>query len=273
MKKMTKKLSTKYVKLNKSRLRQDGDLKSEEEGGELFQENYSPKVEESNETKETPIVTKIVKSMHRKLTLKEKPNKKNIQVDGHDDQLEVPVRNMNRGDMDQLVGSVRHGHMDHLEDLIKGRDRTDHVEGSTRNGARDRVVDQLEGSSKNGQKYQLEDVTSKPSCYVDQSEGLVESPCEFASKKDYLDWIEYVEGSSHHCFVRSENPERPYRKDDMNHDQTSAGASEGSIEGRNDEIMLLKSSKYTKNEKFEDLKRYKKGKGSKVKDSLKRQMV
>ncbi|CAN6818727.1 hypothetical protein Bca4012_003937 [Brassica carinata] len=272
MKKITKKLSTKYVKLNKSRLQQDGSMKSEEDGGELFQENHSPKIEESNEKKETPIVTKIMESMHRKLTLKEKSNKKNIHVDGQDDQLEGSVRNMNRGDNDQHVGSVRHGHMDHLEDLIKGRDRTDHVEGSTRNGARDRV-DQLEGSSKNGQKSQLEDVTTKLSCHVDQSEGSTKSPSGFASKKDYLDWIEYVEGSSQHNFDRSENHERPYSKDDIDHNQISIGMSEGSIEGNNDETMLLKSSKYRKHEKFEDLKGYKKGKGSKVKDSSKRQMV
>ncbi|CAN7010444.1 hypothetical protein IGI04_011722 [Brassica rapa subsp. trilocularis] len=227
MKKITKKLSTKYVKLNKSRLRQDGSMKSEEDGGEVFQENHSPKIEESNEKKETPIVTKIMESMHRKLTLKEKPNKKNIHVDGQDDQLEGSVRNMNRGDNDQHVGSVRHGHMDHLEDLIKGRDRTDHVEGSTRNGARDRV-DQLEGSSKNGQKSQGEDVTTKLSCHVDQSEGSTKSPSGFASKKDYLDWIEYVEGSSQHNFDRSENHERHYRKDDIDHNQISIGISEGS---------------------------------------------
>ncbi|KAF8098836.1 hypothetical protein N665_0257s0046 [Sinapis alba] len=284
MKKISKKLSTKYVKLNKSRLRQDGSMKSEEDGGELFRDNHSPENEQSNEKKETPMITKIVESMHRKLMLKEKGNKKVIHVDGHDqsqmsehsvrtggrdrkdDQLEGSVRNMTCGDMDQLVGgSVRHGHMDHLEDLIRGRNRTDQSEGSTRNGARDQ---QLEGSSKNGQKSQLDqDVTTKPSCYVDQSEGSSKSPSKFASRKDYLDWIEHVEGSSHHCFDRSE---KAYRKDDIDHDHISVGVSEGSIEGSNDEIMLLKSSKHRKHE---NLKGYKKGKCSKVKDSLKSQMV
>lgn len=210
MKKITKKLSTKYVKLNKSRLRRDGSMKSEEDSEEVLRENHSPENEECNETKETPLVTKIMESMHRKLTLKEKPYKKNIHVHGHDDQLEGSVKNMNRGDMDQHVeDSIRYGHMDHLEDLIRGRDRSDHVEGSTRNGARDRV-NQLEGSTKNGQKSQHEDVTTKPSCHVDQSEGSTKSLSDFASKKDYLDWIEYVEGSSHHCFDRSQKPEKSY---------------------------------------------------------------
>ncbi|CAN6810018.1 unnamed protein product [Brassica oleracea] len=268
MKKITKKLSTKYVKLNKSRLRQDRSMKSEEDGGELFQENHSAKIEESNEKKETPIVTKIMESMHRKLTLKEKSNKKNIHVDGQDDQLEGSVRNMNRGDNDRHVGSVRRGHMDHLEDLIRGRDPTDHIEGTSINH-----VDQLEGSSKNGQKSQGEDVTTKLSCHVDQSDGSTKSPSGFTSKKDYLDWIEYVEGSSHHCFDRSESHEKVYRKDDIDRDQISVGVSEESKTVSNDEIMLLKSSKYRKNEKFEDLKGYKKGKSSKVKDSLKSQMV
>ncbi|CAH8283566.1 unnamed protein product [Eruca vesicaria subsp. sativa] len=268
MKKITKKLSTKYVKLHKSRLRQDGSMKSEEDGGELFRGNHSPENEESNE-KETPMVTKIMESMHRKLTLKEKPSKKNIYVDGHDDQLEGSVRNMKkRGDMDQHVDSVTHGHMDHLEDLIKGRDHKDQSEGSTRNGARHDRVDQLEGSNKNGKISQLEDVTTTPSCHVDQSEGSTKNPSDFASKKDYLDWIEYVEGSSHHCFDRSE---QPYKKDNIDHDQTSVGVTDGSIEGNNDDNMLLKSSKYRKS--VDDLKGYKKGKGRKVKDSLKSQMV
>lgn len=288
MKKITKKLTMKYVKLHKSRLRQEGSMKSEEDGGELFRENHSPENEESNETKETPKVTKIMESMQRKLMLKEKAHKKNIHVDGHDqppmsersvrnggrerkDQLEGSVRNMNRDGMDQLEGSVRNGHMDHLEDLIRAR--MDQFEGSIRNSAHDRVDDQLEGSSKNGQKYHREDNTSKTSGQVDQSEGSTKNPSDFASKKDYLDWIEYVEGSSHHCFDRSENSEKSYRKDDLDHDQISVGISEGSIEGNNDEIILLKSSKYRKNEKFEDSKGYKKGKGSKVKDLLKSQKV
>ncbi|ESQ48987.1 hypothetical protein EUTSA_v10022342mg [Eutrema salsugineum] len=296
MKKITKKLSTKYVKLHKCRLRQDGSMKSEENDGELFREkNHLPEInEESNETtKETPKVTKIMESMHRKLMLKEKVPKKDIHVDGYDQsqmaersvrngvrdrkdmhQHEGSVRNhMNRDGMDQLVGSVRNGHMDHLEDLIRGRDRTDHLEGSIRNGTRDHRADQLEGSSKNGQKSQREDMTPKTNGQVDKPEGPTKSPSDFASKKDYLDWIEYVEGSSHHCFDRSENSEKPYRKDDIEHDQISVGISEGSIEGSNDEILLLKSSKYRKNEKIEDSKGYKKGKASKVKDSLKNHMV
>lgn len=285
MKKITKKLSMKYVKLHKSRLRQDGSMKSEED---IFRENHSPENEESNETKETPKVTKIMESMHRKLMLKEKTRKKNIRVDCHDqpemsersvrnggrernDPLEGSVRNMNRDDMDQLEGSVRNGHMDHLEVLIRGR--MDQLEGSIRNNARDRV-DQLEGSSKNGQKNQREDnSTSKTSCQLDQLERSTKNPSDFASKKDYLDWIEYVEGSSHHCFDRSENAEKSCRKDALDHDQISVGISEGSIEGNNDEIILLKSSKYSKNEKFEDSKGYKKSKGSKVKDLLKSQKV
>ncbi|KAL0716971.1 hypothetical protein Bca4012_066293 [Brassica carinata] len=267
MKKITKKLSAKYVKLSKSRLRRDGSMKSEEVSGEIFWENNSPENEESNETKETPIITKIMESMHRKLTLKEKPNKKHIHVDGHYDQLEGSVRNMNSVDVDQHVGSVRHGHMDHLEDLIMGRDRKDHTEGCINRNR----VDQLERSSKNGQKsHHHEDVTTKPSCDVDQSEGSTKSPSDFASKKDYLDWIEYVEGSSHHCFDRSE---KPCRKDDIDHHQISVGVSEGSRDGHNDEIMLLKSSKYRRHVKFDDLKGYKKGQCSKVKDSLKSQRV
>ncbi|CAA7059933.1 unnamed protein product [Microthlaspi erraticum] len=283
----------KYVKLHKSRLRQEGSMKLEEDNGAFFQEDHSPENEENNETKETPKVTKIMESMHRKLMLKEKAHKKNthMDMDGHDqsqmsehsvrnggrsdrkDQLEGSVRNMNRDGMDQLEGSVRnYSHMDHLEDLIKGRERTDPIEGSIKNGDRDRV-DQLEGSSKKGQKYQHEDITPKTSGQVEQSERSTKNPCDFASKKDYLDWIEYVEGSSHHCFDRSENSEKPYRKDDIDHDQVSVGISEGSIEGSNDEILLLKSSKYRKNEKYEDSKGYKKGKGGKVKDSLKSQMV
>ncbi|KAL9861242.1 hypothetical protein AtNW77_Chr1g0066701 [Arabidopsis thaliana] len=119
--------------------------------------------------------------------------------------------------------------MDHLEDLIRGRDR---MEGSNRNGARNRV-DQLEGFSKN----------------------------------DYLDWIEYVEGSNHHCFDRSEDSEKSYIREDIDHDAISVGISEGSIEGNNDESLLLKSSKH------EDSKGYKKGKSSKAKDSLKCQIV
>ncbi|CAN7002155.1 unnamed protein product [Brassica rapa subsp. trilocularis] len=281
MKKMTKKLSSKYVKLHKSRLRQEGSMKSED-GGELFQENHSPENEENNETKETPKVKKIMESMHRKLMLREK-TKKNIHVDdqeqsqrsersvSNDDQLEGSVRNMNRGDKDQLEGSVRNGHMDHLEDLIRGRDRMDNAEGSIKKGARDRVY-QLEGSSRNGRKFQCEDVTPKRSGEVDQSEESTKNPSDFTSKKDYLDWIEHVEGSSNHCFDRSENHEKPYRKNDIDHDQISVGISEGSIEGNNDEILLLKSSKYRKM-KSEDSKGYKKGKGSKVKDSLRSQMV
>ncbi|KAG2272357.1 hypothetical protein Bca52824_066912 [Brassica carinata] len=161
--------------------------------------------------------------------------------------------------------------MDHLEDLIRGRDRMDNAEGSIKKGARDRV-DQLEGSSRNGQKSQCEDVTPKRSGEVDQSEESTKNPSDFTSKKDYLDWIEHVEGSSNHCFDRSENHEKPYRKNDMDHDQISVVISEGSIEGNNDEILLLKSSKYRKM-KSEDSKGYKKGKGSKVKDSLRSQMV
>ncbi|KAJ0263744.1 hypothetical protein HA466_0022100 [Hirschfeldia incana] len=282
MKKITKKLSSKYVKLHKSRLRQEGSMKSEEDGGEIFQENHSPENEESNETKDTSKVTKIMESMHRKLMLKEKTSKKNIHVEDQeqsqrsersvskDDQLEGSVRNM-YGDKDQLEGSVRNSHMDHLEDLIRGRDRMDNTEGSKKS-ARDRV-DQLEESSINGQKSQLENVTPKTSGPVGQSEESTKNPSDdFASKKDYLDWIEYVEGSSHHCFDRSENHEKPYRKNDIDHDQISVGISEGSIEGNNDEIQLLKSSKYSKM-KSKDSKGYKKGKGSKVKDSLKSQMV
>ncbi|KAG2272359.1 hypothetical protein Bca52824_066914 [Brassica carinata] len=288
MKKITKKLSSKYVKLHKSRLRQEGSMKSED-GGELFQENHTPENEESNETKETPKVTKIIESMHRKLMLKDKANKKFIHVDDQeqsqmservvrnsgrdskDDQLEGSAKNMNRSDMDQPEGSVRNSHMDHLEDLIRGRDRMDHAEGSIKKSARDRV-DQLEESSINGQKSQVENVTPKTSGQVDQSEESTKNPSDFASKKDYLDWIEYVEGSSNHCFDRSENHEKPYRKNDMDHDQISVVISEGSIEGNNDEILLLKSSKYRKM-KSEDSKGYKKGKGSKVKDSLRSQMV
>ncbi|VVA97134.1 unnamed protein product [Arabis nemorensis] len=281
MKKITKKLSMKYVKLHKSRLRQDGSMKSEEDGGDIFRENHSPENEESNVTKETPKVTKIMESMHRKLMLKEKTRKKNIHVDRHDqpemsersvrnggrernvDPLEGSVRNINRDGMDQLEGSVRN--------LIRGR--MDQLEGSIRNNARDRV-DQHEGSSKNGQKNQIEDNnTSKTSAQLDQSEGSTKNPSDFASKKDYLDWIEYVEGSSHHCFDRSENAEKSYRKDDLDHDQISVGISEGSIEGNNDGIILLKSSKHRKNEKFEDSKGYKKGKARKVKDLLKSQKV
>ncbi|XP_018488904.2 uncharacterized protein LOC108859496 [Raphanus sativus] len=273
MKKITKKLSSKYVKLHKSRLRQEGSMKSED-GGEIFQENHPPENEESNETKDTSKVTKIMESMHRKLMLKEKTSKKYIDVDDQehsqrsersvskDDQLEGSVRNMNRGDKDQLEGSVRNSHMDHLEELI--RDRMDNTEGSIKKGSRNRV-DQLEES-------QLENVTPKTSGQVDQSEESTKNPSDFASKKDYLDWIEYVEGSSHHCFDRSENLKSPHRKDDNDHDQISVGISEGSIEGNNDEMLLLKSSKYSKI-KSKDSKGYKKGKGSKVKDSLKSQMV
>ncbi|CAH8339605.1 unnamed protein product [Eruca vesicaria subsp. sativa] len=286
MKKMTKKLSSKYVKLRKSRLRQEGSMKSED-GGEIFQETHSSENEENNETKETPKVTKIIESMHRKLMLKEKGNKKNNHVDDQDqsqrsersvrnggrdsmdDQLEGSVKNMNRSDMEQLEGSVRTSHMDHLEDLIRGR--MDNTDGSIKKGVRDRV-DQPEESNINGQKSQVENVTPKASGQVDQSEESTNSPSDFASKKDYLDWIEYVEGSSHHCFDRSENHEKPYRNNDMDHDQISVGMSEGSIEGNNDEMLLLKSSKYRKM-KSEDSKGYKKGKGSKVKDSLTSQMV
>lgn len=278
MKKITKKLSMKYVKLHKSRLRQEGSMKLEEDGGAFFEESHLPEIEENNETKETPKVTKIMESMQRKLMLKDKAHKKNthMDLDGHDqsqmsehsvrnggrdrkDQLEGSVRNMNRDGMDPLEGSVRKSHMDHLEDLIKGRDRTDPIEGSVRNGDRDRV-EQLEGSSKKGQKYQHEDISPKPSGQVEQSEGSAKNPSDFASKKDYLDWIEYVEGSSHHCFDRSENSEQPNRKEDIDHDHISVGVSEGSIEGNNDEILLLKSSKYRKNDKHEDSKGYKKGK-------------
>ncbi|XP_010415169.1 PREDICTED: uncharacterized protein LOC104701219 [Camelina sativa] len=286
MKKITKKLSMKYMKLNKHRLRQDGSMKSEEDGGELFCEIHSSESAESNETKETPKVTKIMECMHRKLMLNEKEYGKNIHVDGHDqshvsecsvrnggrerkEQLDDgSIRNIYRVDMDPLVGSVKNGHMDHLEDLIRGRDRTDHNEGSTRKGAGNRV-DQLDGSSKNGQKHQHEDSIVKPSNHVDQSEKSTKYPSDFASKRDYLDWIEYVEGSNHHCFDRTENSEEPYKREDIDHDQIS----EGSIECYNDEILLLKSSKNRKNEKFEDLKGYKKGRGSKAKDSLKFQIV
>ncbi|XP_010513585.1 PREDICTED: uncharacterized protein LOC104789610 [Camelina sativa] len=285
MKKITKKLSMKYMKLNKHRLRQDGSMKSEEDGGKLFCEIHSPESAESNETKETPKVTNIMECMHRKLMLNEKEYEKDIHVDGHDrsqisecsvrndgrerkEQLDDgSIRNIYRVDMDSLVGSVKNGHMDHLEDLIRGRDHTDHTEGSTRKGARNRV-DQLEGSSKNGQKHQHEDNIVKPRNHVDQSEKSTKSPSDFASKRDYLEWIEYVEGSNHHCFDRSENSEKPYKREDIDHDQVSVGLSEGSIEGYNDEILLLKSSKNRKNEKFEDLKGYKKGRGSKAKDSL-----
>lgn len=274
----------KYVKLHKHRLRQEGSMKSEEDGGDLSRGTHSPENVECNETMETPKVTKIMESMHRKLMLKEKTNKKNIHVDSQDqsqmsehsvrnggrdrkDQLdEGSVRNKNRDGMDQLVGSVKKGHMDHLEDLIRGRDR---MEGSTRNGARNRV-DQLEGSSKNGLR---EDNIVKPSDQVDQSEKSTKCPSDFASKKDYLDWIEYVEGSNHHCFDRSENSENTYKREDIDHDQISVGISEGSIEGNNDEILLLKSSKYRKNEKVKDSKGYKNGRGSKAKDSLKCQIV
>ncbi|KAF8077527.1 hypothetical protein N665_1030s0011 [Sinapis alba] len=275
MKKITKKLSSKYVKLHKSRLRQEGSMKSED-GGELFRENHSPENEESNETKESPKVTKIMESMHRKLMLKDKANKKNIHVDDQDqsqrsersvrngcrdsmnDQLEGSVKNMNRSDVDQLEGSVRNSHMDHLENLIRGRDR----------------VNQLEESSVNGQNSQRENVTPKTSRQVDESvEESTKHPSDFASKKDYLDWIEYVEGSSHHCFDRSENLKSHYRKDDIDHDEISVGISEGSIEGNNDETLLLKSSKYRKMKSEDHSKGYKKGKGSKVKDSLKSQMV
>jgi len=260
-------------------------MKSEEDGGEPFRESHSPDYAESNETKETPKVTKIMESMHRKLMLKDKANKKKIHVDdqsqmsersvrngGRDrkDQLdEGSVRNMNRDGTDQLVGSVKNSHMDHLEDLIRGRDR---MEGSNRNGARNRV-DQLEGFSKNGEKHQHEENTVKTSDQIDQSEKSTKSPSDFASKKDYLDWIEYVEGSNHHCFDRSEDSEKSYIREDIDHDAISVGISEGSIEGNNDESLLLKSSKYRKNEKFEDSKGYKKGKGSKAKDSLKCQLV
>lgn len=289
MKKITKKLSIKYVKLHKCRLRQDGSMKSEEDGGELFRETDLPEKAESNETKEIAKVTKMMESMHRKLTLKEKAHKKNIHVDHHhqpemsersvrnggrdcNGQPEGSVRNMKRDGMDQLEGSVRNSHMDHLEDLIRGRDRMDHIDGSIKNSARDRV-DQLEGSSKKGQNNnQREDNTAKTSDQVDKSERSTKEPSDFASKKDYLDWIEYVEGSNHHCFDRSENPEQPYRIENIDHDQISVGISEGSIEGNNDEILLLKNSKYRKNEKFEDSKGYKKRKGSKqVKDSFKNQ--
>ncbi|KAL1187845.1 hypothetical protein V5N11_015808 [Cardamine amara subsp. amara] len=273
MKKITKKLSMKYVKLHKCRLRQDGSMKSVEDGRELFRETHSPEKEESNETKETPKVTKLMESMHRKLTLKEKSHKKNIHVDHHDqpEMSENSVRNGSRDRKDQLEGSVRNSHMDHLEDLIRGRDRMDHLEGSIKNSARDRV-DQLEGSSKKGQNNNQcdQDNTAKTRDQVDKSERSTIDPSDFASKKDYLDWIEYVEGSNHHCFDRSENSEKTYRKEDIDHDQISVGISEGSIEGNNDEILLLKNSKYRKNEKFEDSKGYKKRKGSKqVKDSLK----
>ncbi|CAE5963104.1 unnamed protein product [Arabidopsis arenosa] len=288
MKKITKKLSMKYVKLHKQKkLRQDGSMKSEEDGGEPFRESHSPDNAESNETKETPKVTKIMESMHRKLMLKDKANKKKIHMDDHDqshmfersvrnggrdrkDQLdEDSVRNTNRDGTDQLVGSVKNSHMDHLEDLIRGRDR---MEGSIRNGTRNRV-DELEGSSKKGLNYEREDNSTKTSDQIDQSEKSTKSPSDFASKKDYLDWIEYVEGSSHHCFDRSEDSERPYIREDIDHDEISVGISEGSLEGNNDESLLLKSSKYRKNEKFEDSKGYKKGKGSKTKDSLKCQIV
>lgn len=279
MKKITKKLSMKYVKLHKCRLRQDGSKKSEEEGGELFGENHLPENEESTETKETPKVTKIMESMHRKLMLKEKAHKKNIYMDGHyqsqmfecsirnggrdrKDQLEGSVRNMNRDGTDHLEGSVRNNHMDHLEDLIRGRDQMDHTEGPVKNGTRDRV-EQLEVSSKNGQKYQRENNTAKTSDQVVQSERSTKDPSDFASKKDYLDWIEYVEGSNHHCFDRSENL---FKREDIDHDQISVGISEGSIEGNNDEILLLKSSKNRRNEKFENSNGYKKGKGSNVKN-------
>ncbi|KAL9861241.1 hypothetical protein AtNW77_Chr1g0066691 [Arabidopsis thaliana] len=77
MKKITKKLSMKYVKLHKQKkLRQDGSMKSEEDGGEPFRESHSLDNAESNETKETPKVTKIMESMHRKLMLKDKANKR-----------------------------------------------------------------------------------------------------------------------------------------------------------------------------------------------------
>lgn len=260
----------KYVKLHKHRLRQEGSMKSEEDEGDLSRTvTHSPENVECNETKETPKVTKIMESMHRKLMLKEKTNKKNIHVDSQD-QSQMSERSVKNGGrdrdgMDQLVGSVKNGHMDHLEDLIRGRDR---MEGSTRNGARNRM-DKLEGSSKNGLR---EDNIVKPSDQVDQSEKSTKCPSDFASKKDYLDWIEYVEGSNHHCFDRSENSENPYKKEDIDHDQISVGISEGSIEGNNDEILLLKSSKYRKNEKFEESKGYKKGRGSKAKDSLKCQI-
>ncbi|EOA33931.1 hypothetical protein CARUB_v10021424mg [Capsella rubella] len=271
MKKITKKLSMKYVKLNKNKLRKEESMKLEEDGRELFQENYALENAENNETKETPKVTKVMESMQRKLTLKEK------------DQLERSVRNGGRARKDQLdeglvrntnldVGSVKYGHMDHLEDLIKGRDRIEHIEGSTRNVACN-GVDKLEGSSKNKQKHQREANIVKPSDQVDQSEKSTKCPSDFASKKDYIDWIEYVEGSNHHCFDRSENSNQSYKKEDIDRDQMSVAVSEGSIEGNNEEILLLNNSKNRKNEKFDDLKGYKKGRGSKVKDSSKFQIV
>ncbi|CAN8270079.1 unnamed protein product [Cochlearia groenlandica] len=283
MKKITKKLSTKYVKLHKCRNRQDGSMKSEEDGGEISREtHYSPENEERYETKETPKVAKIMESMHRKLMLIEKANKKNIHVDGNDqsqkfersvsngrdleDQLDGSVRKINQYDgMDQLVGSVRNGHMDRLEDLIRGCDLTKGL-------ARDRV-DQLEGTSKNNQKHEREDNITKSNDQVDQSEGSNKNPSDFASKKDYIDWVEHVEGSSHHCFDIYEISENLYRKEDIDHDLINVGVSEGSVDGSNDEIILLKNSKCKKNEKFEDSKSYKKCKGKKVKDSLQSQMV
>ncbi|CAN8259833.1 unnamed protein product [Cochlearia groenlandica] len=214
MKKITKKLSMKYVKLHKSRLRQEGSIKPEEDvGGELSRGTNSPEniVESNNnETKEmTPKVTKIIESMHRKLMLKEK---KNIHVDGQD-QSQGHER------------SVKTNHMDHLEDMIiKGRDRYNM---------------ELGGSTKNGQRGEVEESSNKVAC-------------DFGSKKDYLDWIEYVEGSNHHCFDRSENFEKDYIKGEIDDDNDliSVGISEGSLEGgANEEILLLNiSSKHRKND-------------------------
>lgn len=59
---------------------------------------------------------------------------------------------MNCGDKDQFEGLVRNGYMDYFEDLIRGCDCMDNVEGLIKKGVCD-CVDQFEGFSRNGWKF------------------------------------------------------------------------------------------------------------------------
>ncbi|XP_010543613.1 PREDICTED: uncharacterized protein LOC104816467 [Tarenaya hassleriana] len=237
MKNFTKKLSMKYVKLNKCRLRQDTAMSPEDDAGELFREISPAENEKTVDTinnNKTPKVTKIMGSMQRKFMSKEKKVRQepsDFGADGHG--LDQP--------------------------------RRPQYDGSTRRGRQD-LAERLEGFNKsNGQDLRSRDDVMAHKDYdrvERKARGLTKSRSDFGSRKEYLDWIEYVEGSSHHCFERFEDSTRTRgfeehheRKDGTEIDHVSFGQSEGSMEGNNDETRLIKSSKTNKNIESETPKR------------------